>query len=61
MKNLFLLFVCIISVIVAFLMVAVPVLLTLYLYLHGEYIACSITMATFILEILLIISEFNKK
>lgn len=60
MKNIFLLFVCIVSVIVAFLMVAVPVLLTLYLYLHGEYIACSITMSIFLLEILLIMSESEK-
>lgn len=60
MKNLFLLFVCIISVIVAFLMVAMPVLLALYLFINAEYIACSITMAIFILEILLIMSESEK-
>lgn len=60
MKNFLILLILFVLHIVALLIASAPVPLALYFCSNGDYFACYITIAIFIIEILFIISQIEK-
>lgn len=60
MKNFLILLILFVLHIVALLIASAPVPLALYFYSNGDYFACYIMIAIFIIEILFIISQIDK-
>ena len=60
MKNFLILLICFVLHIVAVLIAFATVPLALYFYSNGDYFACYIMIAIFIIEILFIISQIEK-
>ena len=60
MKNFLILLSLFVLHIVALLIASAPVPLALYFYSNGDYFACYITIAIFIIEILYIITQIEK-